>query len=221
MKKLPFLICCFFLISFATLAQEEIVVDSIATDSLIAETDPPKKAKKSGPIKNFFKKGYPNPKKAMIFSLVIPGAGQLYNKKYWKTPIVVGACGAMIYFIDFSSGQYKYLKKEYIKAVDEDEDTISELIVDKGWTEEDIKSYRDLYRKRMELSYIGLAAVTLLSGVDAFVDAHLMRFDVSEDLTMQVRPKLDIISYDSASLGLGVSLRLSDNREKTPKVFFQ
>ena len=222
MKKQSIFISCLIFLTFLCFGQEEIVSDSLVSDSIIAEsvTPEPEKVKKSGPIRSFFKKGYPNPTKAMVFSFILPGAGQLYNKKYWKAPIVYGAYGLMIYFIDFSSGQYKYLKQEYIYAVDGDESTTSELMLNSGWGEDDIKSERDLYRKRMELSYIGLAAVALLSGIDAYVDAHLMGFDVSEDLTMKVKPKLDFNPYEGSSLGVGLSLHLNSKKDTTPKDFF-
>lgn len=224
MRKLISIIPIFLFISVTCFAQEEIVVDSInVVDSTVveaAESTPPEKKKKSGPVRNFFRKGYPNPTKAMVFSFVIPGAGQLYNKKYWKVPIVFGAYGLMIYFIDFSSGQYNFYKEEYIKVVDGDESTNSDLVTIRGWGEDDIKESRDLYRKRMELSYIGLAAVTLLSGIDAYVDAHLAGFDVSEDLTMKVKPKVEFSPYSGSSLGVGLSLHLNNSKKQQPTVFF-
>ncbi len=221
MKKISSIIFLLLFVAVYCIGQEEILTDSLSLDSITTELKPLGKEKKYGLVKSFFKKDYPNPKKAMILSFVIPGAGQIYNKKYWKTPIVYGAYGLMIYFIDFSSGQYKYLKQEYINAVDDDDNTESELMKYKGWGEDDIKSERDLYRKRMELSYIGLAAVALLSGIDAFVDAHLMGFDVSEDLTMKVGPKVDFLPYEGSSLGLGLSLHLNNKNKYPPKVFFK
>lgn len=229
MKRFTFFSCWFLFFCISANGQKEVVKDSLSADSVIVvnnsllqntpvvESTTPEKVKKSGPIRNFFKKDYPNPTKAMIFSLVIPGTGQLYNKKYWKVPIVWGAYGLMIYFIDFSSGQYKYFKEEYIVVVNGGE---SPLVTQNGWGEDDIKYYRDLYRKRMELSYIGLVAVTLLSGIDAYVDAHLMGFDVSEDLTMHIRPKYDFIPDQGSSLGVGLSFHFNNSKAK-PKVFFE
>jgi Family of unknown function (DUF5683) len=219
MKKLSFILGCLLVLATSCFGQNDIISDTLTVDSSLTEPAIPATEKKSGPIRNFLKKGYPNPTKAMVFSFVIPGAGQFYNKKYWKVPIVWGAYGLMIYFIDFSSTQYNFFKQEYIYAVDGDGNTESKLMTIKGWGEDDIKSERDLYRKRMELSYIGLAAVALLSGVDAYVDAHLMGFDVSEDLTMRVRPKVDFMSFEGSSIGVGVSFNLK-NKETKPKVFF-
>ena len=73
----------------------------------------------------------------------------------------------------------------------------------------------------MELSYVGLAAVTLLSGIDAYVDAHMKGFDVSEDLTMKVKPKMDFNPFEGSSIGIGLSLHLNNNKNKNqPKDFF-
>ena len=224
MRKLFSILSVFLFFSAFCFGQEEVQNDSINIDSVVVErvfTDTSaQKVEKYGAVKSFFKKGYPNPTKAMVFSFVIPGAGQIYNKKYWKVPIVWGAYGLMIYFIDFSSGQYKLLKQEYIYCVDDEPGTVSFLKEQKGWGEDDIKSERDLYRKRMELSYVGLAAVAVLSGVDAFVDAHLKGFDVSEDLTMKVGPKVDFMPYEGSSLGVGLSFHLNTNNKNQPKVFF-
>ena len=126
----------------------------------------------------------------------------------------------MIYFIDFSSGQYHYFRDEYIKCVDDDPLTSSPLKDVRGWGEDDIKEWRDLYRKRMELSYIGLAGVMVLSGVDAFVDAHLAGFDVSEDLTMQVRPKFDFVPIEGSTIGIGISLKMNNKSQNQPKILF-
>ena len=232
MKQFTLIICCILCFCTASFAQDEVLNDSLTSDSVFAEnySNPndssivanaePKKVKKGGPVRNFFKKDYPNPTKAMILSFVIPGGGQLYNKKYWKAPIVWGTYGLMIYFIDFSSSQYKYLKQEYIYCVDGDEDTISELKLYKGWGEDDIKQNRDLFRKRMELSYIGLAAAILLSGIDAYVDAHLKGFDVSEDLTMRIGPKVDFMPYAGSSMGVGMSFHLNNKNKNQPKILF-
>ncbi len=223
MKKL-FTIPCFLLVIVpAVFSQDEVVVDSLQADSLkeISEITKPEKAKKSGALGNFFKKDYPNPKKALFMSLVIPGAGQIYNKKYWKVPIVWGGYGLMIYFIDFSGSQYRLLRQEYIYAIDGDENTVSQLMLYNGWGEDDILQFRDLYRKRLELSYIGLVAMVVLSGVDAFVDAHLMKFDVSEDLSMQLRPKVEILPNHHNTFGLGLSFQFNKKNNEPPAGFFQ
>jgi hypothetical protein len=216
MKKQSLIFACFLFLSFYSFGQENLATDSLTVvDSIITESATLEKVKKNGPIKSFFKKGYPDPKKAMICSIVLPGAGQLYNKKYWKVPIVWGAYGLMIYFIDFSSGEYKFFKQEYITVVNGGESPLTLI----GYGADDIKFYRDLYRKRMELSYIGLFAVALLSGVDAFVDAHLKGFNVSEDLTMRVKPKVDFMPFEGSTLGIGFNFQLN-NKDIQPKVFF-
>jgi hypothetical protein len=217
MDKLFFVLFLWMILPFPGFGQN---ADSTAVAEVPEPITQPEKKPKSGPIRNFFRKDYPNPTKAMIFSLVIPGAGQLYNKKYWKVPIVWGGYAAMIYFIDFSGTQYRYFKQEYIYAVDGDESTVSELMLYKGWGEDDIKEYRDLYHKKLELSYIGLAAMIVLSSADAFVDAHLMKFDVSEDLTLQIKPHIDLNTGAGNAIGLGLGFKLNPKNDLQPKVFF-
>lgn len=223
MKKLLIIHCFLLAIVSTVFSQDEVAVDSLKADSLKAKSEitKPEKAKKSGALGNFFKKDYPNPKKALFLALAIPGAGQIYNKKYWKAPIVWGGYGLMIYFIDFSGSQYRLLRQEYIYAIDGDENTVSQLMLYNGWGEDDILQYRDLYRKRLELSYIGLVAMVVLSGVDAFVDAHLMKFDVSEDLSMQLRPKVEILPNHHNTFGLGLSFQFNKKNNEPPAGFFQ
>ena len=158
------------------------------------------------------KKNYPSPKKAIVLSAILPGAGQVYNKKYWKLPLVYGALGTMGYFIYFSDGQYKRFRKAYIFRLDEDPNTIDEFTTADGVQllgDAAIKAQRDLFRKRRELSYIGMVFTYALVGVDAFVDAHLLRFDVSDELSLFLQPYYQL---DPLTLGGGVAgihLRLS------------
>ncbi len=167
-----------------------------------------KTKKKKRFLKNLFdfKKDYPSPKRAVLLSAILPGTGQIYNKKYWKLPLVYGAIGAMGYFIAVNTTEYRRFRKGYIYMLDEDPDTESEF---EGILEASaVKSYRDQYRKNMELSYIGAAATYLLVGIDAFVDAHLLSFDVNDDLSLQIRPDYQWTSHDRAgTLGLRFSLR--------------
>lgn len=130
-----------------------------------------------------FKAGYPDPKKAAILSLALPGAGQLYNKRWWKLPLVYGAMGGMVYSIDYNTRQYRRFSQAYILALRGE----PHEFIDYNLSTQAIKRYRDQFDKRRQLSWIGLAAVHLLQSAEAFVDAHLMQFDLSEDLSLQWR----------------------------------
>ncbi len=130
-----------------------------------------------------FKADYPDPKKAATLSLALPGAGQLYNKRWWKLPLVYGAMGGMVYSIDYNTRQYRRFSEAYILALKGE----PHEFVAYNLSTQAIKRYRDQFDKRRQLSWIGLVAVHLLQAAEAFVDAHLMQFDLSEDLSLQWR----------------------------------
>lgn len=135
-----------------------------------------------------FRENYPDPKKAATLSLVLPGAGQLYNKRWWKVPLVYGAMGGMVYSIDYNTRNYRRFRDAYILALKGLPHEFSQFNLETTA----IKRYRDQFDKRRQLSWIGLVAVHLLQAAEAFVDAHLMQFDVSDDLSLhwQLGPAL-------------------------------
>ena len=167
-------------------------VQAQVLDTLMVQADsvPAKK-----PFLGWFSENYPNPKKALLLS-VFPGGGQAYNKKWWKIPLVYGAMGGMIYLIDRNTNDYLYFKRAYRRKVR----GLPHDLTGQGGLDSPtyLKTYRDQADKNMQLSYIGLVAVFGLSGVEAFVDAHLSSFDVSDDLSLDLKPK-----------DLGVSLTLN------------
>ncbi len=126
------------------------------------------------------------PGKALGLSLLLPGAGQVYNKKYWKLPIVYTGFGVMIYFIQFNSEQYKRYDIALHERVDNPTNPHDEFVGILSTS--GIDSYRDFYDRNLQLSYIGLVAVYLLTGIEAYVDAHLAEFDVSKNLSFQLQP---------------------------------
>lgn len=134
---------------------------------------------------SWFSKNYPDPKKALLLS-VIPGGGQAYNKRWWKMPLVYGALGGMVYLIDFNSTEYLYFKRAYRrKARGLPHDLTGRGGLDSAPV---LKRYRDDADRNTQLSYIGFFAVYAMAGIEAFVDAHLVSFDVSDDLSIQLRP---------------------------------
>ncbi len=139
----------------------------------------------SGAIERFME-DYPNPNKALMLSLIFPGAGQVYNKKYIKLPFVYGALGGLIYVIGFNSQEYNRYKTAYSLKLDGDIHEFSGTILDNTTT---LKRRRDDARKNMELSSILLVVTYLLNGLDAYVDAHLLDFNVNENLGFHIRPK--------------------------------
>ncbi len=155
----------------------------------------------------FLTKDYPNPLKAALFSLVIPSSGQIYNKKFWKVPIVATAVGTTVFLIGRNTRNYRIWREAYRLRVDGDETTIDAFVNDYPSADR-LQTIRDGYRKRMEQSYIALVAVLLLNAADAFVDAHLLRFDVNDDLSLDLGPNFSPVGQAGLSAGLGIRLSL-------------
>ncbi len=128
-----------------------------------------------------------SPKKATILSAIVPGAGQIYNKKFWKLPIVYGGIGLSVYYLDDNLKTLNYYKKNLQAIQDDDPNTVNETEFDAGTLNDAIdqrKNWRDL-------SYIAIGAIYALQIIDANVDAHLFYFDVNEDLSLTVLPYMD------------------------------
>lgn len=123
----------------------------------------------------------PDPKKALWMSLIVPGLGQIYNRSWWKTPLIYGGLGTSIWFIKTNNQNYKDFKQAYTDSFDPA--TENEL-VERYPNQETLRRIRDIYYKRYQLSIIATAAVYLMNGIEAYVDAHLKNFDVSEDLSL-------------------------------------
>lgn len=129
-----------------------------------------------------------SPRKATIFSAVLPGLGQAYNKKYWKIPIIYGAFGTLGYFIYDNNSNYKLYKNAYSSRTDDDPLTVDEF--EGLYTTENLKVLREYYRRNLELTVIFTFAAYSLNIIDAAVDAHLFDFDVSQDLSLHIQPSI-------------------------------
>lgn len=130
-----------------------------------------------------------SPHKATLWAL-IPGAGQIYNKKYWKLPIVYAGFGVLTYFVIANGREYRTYNDAYICASKAESDT-SFICTDplgSKYEADYLLSYRDYYRRNLELSYIIMAAWYILQMLDATVDAHLFHWEVDDDLTIRLDP---------------------------------
>ncbi len=144
-----------------------------------------------------------SPRKATLYSTMLPGLGQAYNKKYWKIPIVYAGFGAMTYFFTSNNSRYNKFKKALILRSDGDESTVDEYAKQYP-NQQSLIDYKDYYRRNRDLSVIGFALFYVLNIVDANVDANLFYFDVSDDLSFQVSPTL----LQGASFASGLSLKI-------------
>ncbi|MBR4601537.1 MAG: hypothetical protein IKO37_03160 [Prevotella sp.] len=163
----------------------------------------------------------PDTKKALWLAIVLPGAGQIYNRKYWKLPIVYGGFIGCIYAMRWNNMMYNDYSQAYIDIMDNDPQTQSYnqfLHLGAQITESTKTRYQDLFRRRKDyyrryrdLSFFILIGVYALSVIDAYVDASLSDFDISPDLSMRIEPAvINSGIYQnplkSAAIGLNCSL---------------
>lgn len=148
-------------------------------------------------------------KKATTLSTIFPGAGQVYNRSYWKVPIVIGAFATMGYVIDFNNRGYKRFQTAFNLATDGDDTTVDEF---KGrYSADFLRTLRNNYRRNRDLSIIVTVGLYLLNIVDAHVDAHFKDFDISDDLAMTLEPTM--MNYYTMRRGnvngAGMSLKIA------------
>jgi hypothetical protein len=130
-----------------------------------------------------------SPVKAALMSICLPGLGQVYNKKYWKVPIIYAGLGVMTYYIVTWAQQYSTYKNAYIAAVNHDSTSQYEDLINK-YSEEDLLNARENYRRNLEVTCIITGVWYILNIVDAAVDAHLFTYNISENLSLKVDPVL-------------------------------
>lgn len=205
-----FLPYIFIFLFFSTANAQEVAIDSLETvvDSLSA-----KEVKKRGFIGRFWHGDRPSPKKATILSLILPGAGQVYNKKYWKLPIVYGAGYLLYRAIDFNQSEYDTWAEIYDFKTDDDPETID---IAPSYSSAAARSIRDQYDKYRQQSYIGMFFLYVLTAVDSYVGAHLATFDVDDDLSLHIDPTFDYTPTMGPQLGIGVVLRFDSKKDIKP-----
>ena len=142
-----------------------------------------------------------SPKKAAIWGAAFPGLGQVYNKRYWKLPIVYGVLGTVIYFVA-SNGKKLKTFNGYIRNI---YDSIPNPEPYTDLSLGQIESFRNTYRRNVQIASFGTIFAWGLSIVDAVVDAHLRSFDISDKLTLKVKPQINYSNFTYYS-GIGVHL---------------
>lgn len=130
-----------------------------------------------------------SPQKAVLFSSILPGLGQIYNRKYWKIPIIYGAGGAFLCYTIHWNTQYKKFRDAYLEGYSQP-DPQPVLIDGRLYDYDILPRGRDGYRRYRDLCMLGTAVVYLLNIVDAMIDAHFFNYDVSDDLSFRITPAL-------------------------------
>ena len=139
----------------------------------------------------------PDPNKSLWLALTFPGAGQIYNRKYWKLPIIYGGAMGVAYAISYYGGHYNDYMRGYRDYLDSDPNTNYHLeLLPQGYPESNagtyVKNAVNSYRRYRDIFIVVGVAVYALSVIDAYVDAQLADFDISTDLSIKIRPKLDV-----------------------------
>lgn len=184
-------------------------------ESIVVKTD------SIPPAQNLNKKIFiPNPTKATWLAVVFPGGGQIYNRKYWKLPIIYGGFAGCAYALSWNGKMYKDYSQAYLDIMDSNPNTKSYedlLPPNARYNEEQlkntIKKRKDMFRRYRDLSIFAFIGVYLISIIDAYVDAELSNFDITPDLSMKVEPtvinnnQFQSTSLKDKSVGLQCVLR--------------
>ena len=165
--------------------------------------------KESKKIKRDWTAWKPNPKRAMWLAIVLPGAGQIYNRKYWKLPIFYGGFLGCAHAMRWHNQMYSDYAQAYIDIMDDNPNTNSFnqfLHLGSQITDQNIDRYKELFRKRKDrfrrwrdLSFFCMIGVYGLSIIDAYVDASLSQFDISDDLSLRLEP--GFVNSDGKAVG--------------------
>lgn len=161
----------------------------------------------------------PSPTRAIWLSALFPGLGQIYNRRYWKLPIIIGGFMGLGYATSWNNNQYQDYMQGYRDLLDSDPNTksymnffpptISEGDLDQEWLKNIFKQRKDYYRRNRDLCIISIVAVYLLCIVDAYIDASMAHFDISPNLSMDVAPAMMVSPSPTgrkAALGLNWAL---------------
>ena len=188
------------------LMMDSVAVSSIVVDSTAIDTEG---MVIPGKVSTFD----PDGMRAVWLSALCPGLGQIYNRRYWKLPIVVGGFAGLVYATSWNNRMLVDYQQAYLDIMDTDPTTNSymdffppyynENDLDKTWLTNILKTRKDAYRHYRDYCIVGMVALYLVCILDAYVDAELYHFDMSPDLAVDVKPALiPITSTQRPALGL-------------------
>ena len=186
----------------STLRADSLAMDSVYKNNITLSPDSSRAALKrqntytEAPTIKPFK---PDPTKATWLAVVFPGGGQIYNRKYWKLPIVYGGFIGCLYAYNWNSQMYSDYRQAYLDIMDNNPNSDSykdffrpgyDFEANKDYVTEVFKKRKDRYRRWRDLSIFAFIGVYALSVIDAYVDAQLSSFDISEDINLTIQPEL-------------------------------
>ena len=185
-------------------------IDSVqkATPTLTSDSSRVSKKRSALEVSDRIARFKPEPYKATWLAVVLPGAGQIYNRKYWKLPIVYGGIMGCLYAYNWNNQMYSDYRQAFLDIMDADPNTKSyETFFPSGYDfkrneeylKEVFKKRKNRYRRWRDMSVFACVGVYLVSIVDAYVDAHLSSFDISEDINLSIQPDVQPINTQGNS----------------------
>lgn len=184
----------------STMRNDSIVADSIYKEIAVADipimVPDSNKVDTGNAPKKIWK---PDVSTATWIALVIPGGGQIYNRKYWKLPIVYGGFVGCMYAYNWNGQMYKDYRQAYLDIMDSDPNTDSykdffrpgyNFEANKEYLQNVFKKRKDRYRRWRDMSIFATIGVYALSVIDAYVDAQLSSFDINEDVNFSIGPQV-------------------------------
>ena len=158
----------------------------------------------------------PEPRVAVWLSLLVPGGGQIYNRKLWKLPIVYGGYVGCIYALTWNQSTYMDYQRAYVDIMDNDDNTRSyedflppHYEIDtsmENWLKDVFKQRKNKYRRYRDLSIFAFAGMYVVAAIDAYVDAELSHFDISPDLSMRVEPNFMMDHRGTPTAGFSLAI---------------
>ncbi len=142
-------------------------------------------------------------RKAPILSAILPGLGQIYNKQYWKLPVIYGGYLIIFHYVKFNNNMYKEFRSALIAEIDGDDMTINPF---PNFTESSLERNMEYWRRNRDLLLIFTGVYYLLNIVDAHVFSHLNHFDIGNNISLNLSPKIDRIFNYNNFYGFGLKL---------------
>ncbi|NOS91954.1 MAG: hypothetical protein HOP30_08530 [Cyclobacteriaceae bacterium] len=145
-----------------------------------------------------------NPRRALLYSAILPGMGQVYNKKYWKVPLVYGGLVGLILVVDFYNQKGNQFRNDLFDLLNSPNGTI---LSPNGFTEAQLRNGIEITRRQRDYFMIFTGFMYLLQLIDAHVDAHLKEFDLNPKLKVSIVPMMDNNYYTGTNTGVTIKLR--------------
>lgn len=188
----PFVIVSLiFFVNSALLAQEEI--ELIDDSTFVTEEGRSELFKEISDL---------DPERAALLSAVLPGLGQVYNRQYWKVPLVVSGLVVFTHFINYNNKIYQSLRNAAIISNETGDNPYSEVVT----TTELLVQNRDIYRRNRDFTIILGTGFYLLQIIDAHVSAHLDEFAINKDLALRIEPSIEPTPLFSHAVGISFAL---------------